>query len=140
MLYELVYTSIATRAGDEVGLDDLLEVARSRNETLNITGLLIYDGQNFMQLLEGGKAHVEDVFSSILKDERHHDITVFHKGEFEERAFGDWSMAFRRVDPETEVPVLYSALTGGELIDGELPASRNFGTRLLRLLNASTDL
>lgn len=136
MLYELIYTSVATRPMDRSGLDDLLDVARSRNESLNITGLLIFDEQGFMQLLEGEKADVDAVFASIKKDERHHDVAVFHKGEIAERTFGEWSMAFRRIDRETGIPALYDALTGGER-NSELPVTANCGSRLLRLLHAA---
>ena len=136
LLYELIYTSVATRPMDTAGLDELLDVARSRNETLNITGLLIYDEQGFMQLLEGEKADVDAVFASIKKDKRHYDIAVYHRGDIAERAFGDWSMAFRRIDPETGIPALSSALMGGEHKD-ELPVAANCGSRLLRLLHAA---
>ena len=51
-----------------------------------------------MQALEGPEENVRRVFRSILRDERHHDVTVVLESTTSEREFDRWDMAFRDVD------------------------------------------
>jgi Sensors of blue-light using FAD len=93
-MYELLYTSVATSELSDDSILDILNVARDKNKRLNITGMLIYHKHEFMQLLEGEKKDVLNVYSSIEVDERHTSVEVFHEGPIDERCFTDWSMAF----------------------------------------------
>ena len=52
-LYCLVYTSIANQKMSDDNLKDLLKKSRSKNETLNITGMLLYLDPFFIHILEG---------------------------------------------------------------------------------------
>ena len=47
----LVYVSLANQEMSESHLEDLLKKARIKNETLNITGMLLYRDGFFMQAL-----------------------------------------------------------------------------------------
>lgn len=101
MLYELLYTSTSARDMDECALLDLLIEARDINTRLEITGLLVYQQQSFLQLLEGEKEQVLDVYSRICTDSRHTDVTTVFEEGIEFRCFSDWSMAYllREDDP-----------------------------------------
>lgn len=136
MLYELLYTSIAVREMSEGDLEDLLADVRPKNVVRNITGLLVHDARGFMQLLEGEKQDVEEVFASIRKDARHRTVTVFHSGEIAARAYGDFSMAYRWVDPETGVAGIRDALSGTDL-EAAIGEGTTMGARLLRILHES---
>lgn len=70
----------------------LLIVARIRNLTCEISGLLIHDHGRFWQYLEGPKWTVEQVFSSIERDYRHTNITIVESGEATARQFPDFEM------------------------------------------------
>jgi hypothetical protein len=65
-----------------------------RNAALKITGVLYSDDHYFTQLLEGPRASVEAVFTSICRDRRHQDITVMEEGSQSARAFDGWDMEF----------------------------------------------
>ena len=52
--HEIVYVSSATRPFQEAELQDLLLKARENNARLGVTGMLLYIGGNFMQLLVDG--------------------------------------------------------------------------------------
>ncbi len=80
-------------------LDALLEVARSRNQQVGVTGMLIYTGQGFRQTLEGPDEAVEAIFASIQGDPRHHEIVVTQRSEIALRVFPDWSMRFEFLRP-----------------------------------------
>lgn len=85
---------------DEQALDDLLERARAKNGGLGVTGMLLYRQGDFMQVLEGPKDDVLSLYSTIIRDPRHHSVTTLVNTDVAERGFGDWSMAFREVTPD----------------------------------------
>ncbi len=99
-MYYLIYTSQETEPMSNQMLLDLLSQANSRNKELDITGVLIYLKDRFIQLLEGDVRHVYEVYSSIERDPRHHHVTLLLTGYHTERLFPDWSMAFKRSTAE----------------------------------------
>jgi hypothetical protein len=100
-VYSLVYLSSATRLLSRAELAGLLKAARVKNERLGVTGLLVYRGGTFMQVLEGEEAVVRGLFETIKRDARHTGVIELHAGE-SERTFGKWSMAFRKLDARSE--------------------------------------
>lgn len=93
-MYELLYTSVATSNPSDKVILDILEISREKNKRLKITGMLLYYNQEFIQLLEGSKKDVTELFKTIEIDERHTSVKVFYEGPIDKRAFSDWSMAF----------------------------------------------
>lgn len=94
-MYHLIYASTATRAFTELQLNDLLTKFRLNNIKLNITGMLIYTGGHFLQVLEGEEKVVKKLYDAIRKDKRHKDFIIIHQGELPERQFGNSVMGFR---------------------------------------------
>jgi hypothetical protein len=86
--------------------DDLVELltnAREKNARLGVTGMLLHDDGNFMQVLEGPKETVKALYDTIAKDRRHHGHIVIDEDELQTRQFGDWSMGFSDlVDPDVK--------------------------------------
>lgn len=99
----LVYVSVATHEMQDDELKTLLKYARIKNEKLGVSGLLLYRDGLFIQALEGEKDAVEGLFSRILKDTRHKNITKIYEKPVEHRSFPDWTMGFARMgDSELE--------------------------------------
>ena len=100
----IVYVSQAKKPFSEDQLGDLLSHSRNRNTNDEITGLLIYrynsefNRGNFVQVLEGPDAGLEDVWSRISNDNRHHTLVVVEEGVLENRMFSNWSMGFKNID------------------------------------------
>ncbi|MEY8827910.1 BLUF domain-containing protein [Sedimentitalea sp. XS_ASV28] len=100
----LIYVSQARSAFTSDALAGLLAHSRERNAADGITGLLIYryvaESQrgNFMQILEGAQAALDDVWDRIARDTRHHSVIVLEEGEAAARFFPDWTMGFRDVE------------------------------------------
>jgi hypothetical protein len=99
-MYHLIYTSYATEQFDEVKLIDLLQQARENNRTLDITGMLLYVNGKFMQVLEGKRQTVIDLYTHISNDTRHKRVTVLLEGESPDRIFDRWSMGFKNLNDE----------------------------------------
>ena len=91
MLVRLLYASRATDTAC-AAVDDILVQARSFNPGAGITGILCFGSGIYLQVIEGGRRAVNQLFNRIQKDPRHHDIVILDYQEIEERRFGGWTM------------------------------------------------
>jgi hypothetical protein len=94
-LVQLSYCSKMAIRPDAIdfNLAQLLDYASARNKLSHITGCLAWCGNWFIQIIEGEPAAVEETFSRIAKDSRHHDIKVLARRDIRGRSFPDWNMA-----------------------------------------------
>ena len=99
-MYELLYTSIATKELTDLELKRILKKARVKNERLGITVMLIHHEREFFQILEGEEKMVKALFRTIHSDPAHTSVEVFYEGPVEKRAFTGWSMAFKSLEKE----------------------------------------
>jgi hypothetical protein len=93
----LAYTSRARldlSAGD---LADIHDTARHLNALDGITGLLVFDGTRFLQIVEGSEEAVDSLLERLRSDERHSAVEVRDERFVETRSFPDWSMELVRV-------------------------------------------
>lgn len=97
-MLSLVYVSAATQSYSPQELDALLEKSRHNNTRDGISGMLIYRDGDFLQVLEGPEEAVRTAFARIAKDARHQRIMMLDESRIEQRAFGEWSMGFRRLN------------------------------------------
>ena len=105
-LIQLIYASQAVRPMSSAELMDLLVQARDKNKRLDITGMLLYKQQGFLQVLEGSPDAVRDVYASIRNDHRHRAVHTLLEKEVDGRQFADWTMGFCDLDESdhTSVP------------------------------------
>ena len=97
MLVRLIYASRSTRPITDQVVEDVLAKSRESNPNAGITGVLcVCDGNVFMQLLEGGRDEVNRLYSRVIHDTRHTDVTLLEYSEITERRFTNWRMG--RVD------------------------------------------
>ena len=117
----LVYVSAATKGFSEEDLPGLLRQARLKNRRLGGTGLLLYEGGNFIQVLEGPTAAVDALYETIARDARHHRLIVLLRTPATERRFARWAMGFRaRVPvPPEDRPALSDYLK--QTVDSQAP-------------------
>jgi len=76
----------------------LLEKARSNNERDNITGCLIYNMREFVQVLEGDREKILPLYERLKVDSRHIYVHLVSDDEIEERTFPNWGMAYYPID------------------------------------------
>jgi len=93
-LVELSYLSEAISDMSFLGLMRLLESARAFNQQNGISGILLYDNQQFGQIIEGERASVMKVWKRIQEDKRHHRVELLEIREISERSFPDWLLRF----------------------------------------------
>ena len=99
-MQQLIYVSSAAAVTgcSETDIQAILETARTFNQARDITGLLFYRHFNFMQVLEGPQAVLEDLFfNHIVNNLRHRDILLLRNEEVAQRSFPQWAMSFDAV-------------------------------------------
>ena len=96
MLVELLYCSISVAPQlSNVDIGQLLASARRRNLAEGVTGMLIYHRGEFVQILEGRKQSVENLYEKFIDtDSRHTRINKEQQNPISHRRFNEWSMGF----------------------------------------------
>ena len=75
----------------------LLDIIRTNNKKLNVTGMLLYDDGSFFQVLEGDKAAVNSLFNIIEKYPRHSKVSKIVEEPIVSRSFSEWTMGYSDV-------------------------------------------
>ncbi len=117
-----------------------MEISRSNNSANNVTGLLIFDGSTFCQILEGEKQALDLTYNKIQKDNRHIDHTLFHQGPIEQRNFSQWAMSYKRAQKAVSVESWTDWFTAQKLIS-EISSKNTLGGLIFKMVNdpASTN-
>lgn len=92
----LLYSSLSDI--DDINIFDILNISRSENEKHNITGFLISHFNGFYQFIEGNEADIDQLYSNIFKDNRHHHVDMIISSYHEHRFFPDWKMGYLSID------------------------------------------
>ncbi len=100
-MISLTYLSLATSPLDQDQLEELLAVSRHRNAQCDLTGMLLYADQQFIQTLEGRRDDVEMTMQRILADPRHERVDVTLVEDIDSRSFPEWAMGFKPLSQET---------------------------------------
>jgi hypothetical protein len=93
-LVQVIYASAASHEFSSQELAELLGKARQNNAKRQVTGILFYKDQSFLQVLEGPEHEVNKVYQRISQDSRHNRVTLLLKRNLERRNFGEWRMGF----------------------------------------------
>lgn len=93
-IFQLTYISTAQEWVGQAECEAILQEARERNALSDVTGLLLFNGKRFLQVLEGAEEDVRAIYALIEKDPRHHGLVVVGDNFAAEREFGGWGMAF----------------------------------------------
>ena len=92
MMVRCVYASRAATALTSAMVEDILERSRVNNPANGITGILCYSGDLFIQVLEGGRDEVCELYNAIVRDGRHSNVRLLIFEEIRERKFSNWTM------------------------------------------------
>lgn len=92
MLVRCLYASRAVAPLTGAVMDAILEASRRNNPRLGITGMLCVSDEFFIQVLEGGRDAVCELYKTIITDPRHTSVRMLVYEEITERRFGHWTM------------------------------------------------
>ena len=96
-LKSLTYTSRASLDLEVGDLEEIHRTAREVNALEGITGLLIFNGTHFLQIVEGAPEAIDDLVQRLRRDPRHLGVEIRDERAVEQRSFPSWSMELVRV-------------------------------------------
>ncbi|MBK6656669.1 MAG: BLUF domain-containing protein [Proteobacteria bacterium] len=102
MLVRLLYASRPAAPLTATLIDAILTQSQDGNQAKGITGILCFSDDLFLQVLEGGRDEVCELFNAIVRDTRHQHVRILSYEEIPERRFGGWTMGqvnIARVNP-----------------------------------------
>ena len=94
MIYSIAYVSSASNYLCQADLTKVFDYTVDWNISHNISGFLVHHNGNFIQLLEGEKEELTDLFSRIRVDSRHHDLIILLKQDLAQKSFDDYQCGF----------------------------------------------
>ena len=93
-LVQLIYYSLVSGDLAKDKIETVLTVANKRNAEAGISGLLLFSNAYFLQVLEGPRSEVNNVYSKIQRDSRHHGAQILMYRDIHLRDFGAWAMGW----------------------------------------------
>lgn len=123
-LVRLVYYSTASSGLSLSDVKDILTTARDNNTQMNICGMLCYDNQYFLQVLEGKRELVTELFITIADDPRHQDVVIVSYDYIESTTFSQWQMGY--AGSNSTLPILLSKLKLNQFEPSKLSPNQCF--------------
>lgn len=111
-MLSVIYVSVADPLLSTTDIDAILVAARRNNARDELSGALIYNGHNFMQLLEGPAESVDTCLATIAGDARHSGMVEIRRRQIEVREFAGWSMLYHRNFGEYDANLARLAVNG----------------------------
>ncbi|MBC8771071.1 BLUF domain-containing protein [Stenotrophomonas maltophilia] len=103
----VVYVSSAGEeiAGDKLGLsngklDQIVDDAARFNRNAGVTGVLLFDGERFLQYLEGPEDGLSVAYSRVLGASSHNGIVELQRGRVGQRRLPFWPMRWLPVETD----------------------------------------
>lgn len=98
----LIYKSTPSKDLKDRTLRNMLVDAKKFNRENNVTGCIFINHEKVIQLIEGEKNTIDQLYKRILKDTRHQQIETLLEKEIYTRTMQDWAMAVYNLDGDTD--------------------------------------
>ncbi len=109
-IFQLVYISRANENLCYSDIERILKSSRVNNQKNDVTGLLVYKDEHFLQILEGDQSKVMETFSRIIRDKRGSQARILAESYTDFRIFNRWPMAFHDADIDPNMNALMNDL------------------------------
>jgi hypothetical protein len=110
-LVRMIYVSKPSHSPTKEEVTQILQAAQANNSKHDLTGLMVFNHEYFLQVVEGGRTAVSQLLGHLYKDSRHQDLTMIEFDQIDRRSFGDWSMQFVPAASITKEIVLHNSPT-----------------------------
>ncbi|WP_420934612.1 diguanylate phosphodiesterase [Alteromonas sp. A081] len=101
MLRQVVYRSRASSLVNNTLLEEVARDSLPFNAGNDVTGILLFDGEYFFQVLEGEGDIILGLFEHIKNDPRHNNVVKITDNAIHKRDFGDWALRTLRLDQKS---------------------------------------
>ncbi|MDM3321406.1 diguanylate phosphodiesterase [Citrobacter sp. Ce006] len=113
MLTTIIYRSHLRDDAPLRALEDMVTAANLKNRRSDVTGILLFNGRHFFQLLEGPEEQVKEIYRCICNDPRHHNIVELMCDYAPARRFGKVGMELFDLQKHERNDVLQAVLNKG---------------------------
>mgnify|MGYP000212157287 CR=1 FL=1 len=96
----IAYYSSEARSFNDTKLIDLVQNAIRKNKAEGLSGILLYAGGCFFQIIEGPDNAIDALYEKIEIDRRHTAVSKVLDEPISHRRFSEWSMGGIALDPE----------------------------------------
>ena len=104
-MLRVAYVSNARFGLNQNDLESIMHISKLRNKLAGVTGVLLFNGVNFMQVLEGERAQTLNIYDRILRDARHSGIKTIVQEKINHFTYPAWGMKLKRFsepNPDTD--------------------------------------
>lgn len=108
MVYQLIYTSSAMSSLDDFALREIAQNSNYYNQQIGVTGLLLFHEGSILQVLEGDKESVTELYEKVKRDTRHTGCMILSTRTAERREFSDWFMGYKNVSGRAGSEALFA--------------------------------
>lgn len=110
----LVYASTATANPAHIRNDliQIFESAQQYHLNHQLTGIILYGNGCFFQCIEGKKTQVDRLYQQLLKDSRHHNITLLTYENSTQPKFANFEWRYTHAEPQIENFFIQHQLSG----------------------------
>lgn len=98
----LIYKSTPSKELKDRALRTMLVNAKKFNRENDVTGCIFINHEKVIQLIEGEKNTIDQLYNRILKDTRHQQIETLLEKEIYTRSMQDWSMAVYNLEGNSD--------------------------------------
>lgn len=113
MLTTIIYRSHLCHDVPVKALEGMVAAANLRNAEANVTGILLFNGTHFFQLLEGPEEQVRRIYHDISQDPRHYNLVELLCDHGPTRRFGKVGMELFDLREHAREEVLQTVLDKG---------------------------
>lgn len=93
-MIRLIYVSELAQGISLSDIQNIWSLSIKSNKKNLVHGLLLFKNTYFLQVLEGGAEVVNDTFSKIKMDKRHHHVKLLGIKAIDNYSFERWSMGY----------------------------------------------
>ena len=94
MLRRIAWSSLPSPSFSAARLGEIVAPERWYNTCNDVSGMLLYTGMHFLEILEGEEAVLNEIWSRLKHDDRHASLVHIGDEPCGERRFPDWKMAY----------------------------------------------
>ncbi|WP_342325133.1 diguanylate phosphodiesterase [Kosakonia sp. BYX6] len=113
MLTTIIYRSHLRDDVTYQMLEEMVAAANIKNGQANVTGILLFNGTHFFQLLEGPEETVVPIYDAICADPRHYNVVELLRDYAPSRRFGKTGMELFDLRDHNSEAVLQTVLDKG---------------------------
>ncbi len=115
--YQIIYISEKTSEfKPDNDLNKIISSSFRNNNARDVTGVLMYNGGFFFQVIEGKKEDVVYTYNKIILDPRHQNVNLLADREIEHRNFEDWPLALVKLS-DVDLDVIDHIVAWNDLIN-----------------------